>query len=206
MVKANLVLRSVRPGVTAGPWRLGVDSHYGAQNVHWSAPVALGTATGSVQTYTMPKPVEVRGWRVVVEHVRRTLDWSSDVWEYWDSVVVFTKNATWLLTGMAAALPAAQAREDDRAGRTWRGVLARTTTRGTTMCRPKVVRTNLSRAMDAFGWLHPGRIVATCPSLRLGVRMILGPTLLRGSLFTSFNYVSRDGGGLGMQIQYANPS
>jgi hypothetical protein len=174
--------------------------------VHWSAPIALGTATGSVRLYDLPKPVEVRGWRVVVEHVRRRLEWSSDVWEYWDSVVVFTKSATWLLTGLAPTLPTPQAREAARDGRTWQGVLARVTATGTTTCRPKVARTNLYRALDAFGWLHPRRIVATCPGLRLATTGFPGPTLQRGTPFTSFNYVRRDGGGLGMQIQHANPA
>jgi hypothetical protein len=164
--KANVFLGRARPGVTARRWRLGqASSGDGPVHLSWSTPVATSRASGEVRA--ADRSARVDGWRGTVEHRWGFFRHEFDVWNYETTAVAHgARSRAWVLHGLThnAPPPNSDAEIDAR----WLGVLVRVTPRGTSWCRPRIVRRvwGISNARR----IAAKRTVASCGSRRLALR------------------------------------
>ena len=136
---------SGRPGVTAGPWRLGRQPVYDPEptrweraSMTWSALVLAGRVEGWVAWDDVR--YDVSGWQAYLDHTWGRFRDHDGAWDHWDRAVSHRgRGESWLLQGLETRPGGGvlDPRPDDRR---WRGVLVHVTPRSITSCRPTIRR------------------------------------------------------------------
>jgi hypothetical protein len=164
-LEGRLRISDARPGGVAGRWRFGTEADKGERHLSWAEPVATGLADGSlaVREWDEHANVELRRWRITIEHWWGNFTRKSDTYFGWQTYVVHQRNGvTWSLVGANRADivggPGAVAAR-------WFGVLVRTDRRGTTLCRPRIQRRSPTVTAD-------GRPVQAAVRARCGRRSV----------------------------------
>jgi hypothetical protein len=162
--KAQLTIRG-RPGVTAGPWRLGRQPVYDTDparweraSLTWSALVPAGRVDGWVAWDDVR--YDVSGWHAFLDHTWGRLRDHDRAWDHWDRAVWHRgRGESWLLQGLETR-PGGQVLDPRPDDRRWRGVLVHVTPRGVTTCRPTIRRSGWSYV--PAGATNPSVVAATC--------------------------------------------
>jgi hypothetical protein len=162
-LSGRLRLSHALPGPAALGWRLTSIQH-GPMTLNWSAPIATAKVTGSLTL--AHSRVSLNGWRATLDHRwgRFLEDW--DGWRHWETATIQMRGGALLLFGLT---PAALATGPGARDAQWLGVLARTTPRGTHMCRP-ALRRRYWVLGDHFLPTYSERVSATCDHIRVQLR------------------------------------
>ncbi len=162
--KAQLTVTG-RPGVTAGPWRLGRQpvadtnpTRWERGSMTWAALVPAGRVDGWVSWDDVR--YDVAGWHAYLDHTWGRFRNTDSAWDHWDRAVWHRgRGESWLLQGLEPrpGKPVLAPRPDDRR---WRGVLVHVTPRGITSCRPTIRRSGWDYVPD--GATNPSTVAATC--------------------------------------------
>jgi hypothetical protein len=180
-----------RAGVVAGPWRLGKErvlpanpTRYVPGTMTWSVPVAVGTASGSIEAYG--HRIAFRGWQAYHDHTWGRFRLSSTSWAHSDFAVVSPRRGeAWILNGLEPTEGGFHGTPNDRH---WQGVLVHATRAGVSTCAARITRRGwLSYPMNlgGFGWdyLLPSFLRARCG----GHTVAAGPIGARWTLWRLFS-------------------
>ena len=179
-------LKGARAGVTAQRWGLGREAGFAEHvTMSWATPVATARATGHIRMGT--QTVDIGGWRGSLEHRWGTYARSWHAWDHAGTGLVHTRGGSaWMLFGLNRRdyLTGAGARDA-----LWLGLLVRVTARGTSFCRPRIVRRRWLVSID--GPVAVERVTASCGGLRRVRFTRIDDTALPGSSFGEFGDESR---------------
>ena len=179
-------LKGARAGVTAQRWGLGREAGFAEHvTMSWATPVATARATGHIRMGT--QTVDIGGWRGSLEHRWGTYARSWHAWDHAGTGLVHTGGGSaWMLFGLNRRdyLTGAGARDAF-----WLGLLVRVTARGTSFCRPRIVRRPWLVSID--GPVAVERVTASCGGLRRVRFTRIDDTALPGSSFGEFGDESR---------------
>jgi hypothetical protein len=144
--KLRLLLSAARPGITAGPERVG------NQEGSWTVPVATGRADGAITTLS-GRRIAIRNWRSYHDHNWGSFDLASPAYQGWEWAAVHeAPGHAWLLGGIN--------RLDGR----FDGILVHVTPTRTTACRPTISRQQWT---TVHHFRLPLTVTATCNSHRV---------------------------------------
>jgi hypothetical protein len=178
-VKGSLRLTG-RPGVTVGPWRLGLQVTYTNTppwehgSLTWSALVPAGRLDGWVEFESLR--VDIRGWRGYLDHTWGRMHLYSTAYQHWDFGVTHPRpGESWILHGLeprpgGPERPRTWTKPNDRL---WQGVLVHATPRGVTTCRPRIARSGwftTYRIGLGSGGPYPAKVTATCGRKAITIR------------------------------------
>jgi hypothetical protein len=179
-------LKGARAGVTAQRWGLGREAGFAEHvTMSWATPVATARATGHIRMGT--QTVDIGGWRGSLEHRWGTYARSWHAWDHAGTGLIHTRGGSaWMLLGLNRRdyLTGAGARDAF-----WLGLLVRVTARGTSFCRPRIVRRRWLVSID--GPVAVERVTASCGGLRRVRFTRIDDTALPGSSFGEFGDESR---------------
>jgi len=179
-------LKGARAGVTAQRWGLGREAGFAEHvTMSWATPVVTARATGHIRMGT--QTVDIGGWRGSLEHRWGTYARSWHAWDHAGTGLVHTRGGSaWMLFGLNRRdyLTGAGARDA-----LWLGLLVRVTARGTSFCRPRIVRRRWLVSID--GPVAVERVTASCGGLRRVRFTRIDDTALPGSSFGEFGDESR---------------
>ncbi len=181
--RGRLTIVPQRAGVTVGPWHLGGEPifrggppTYVPGDMRWSVPVAVGTASGSLEADG--HKITFNGWRAYQDHTWGRFRRSSSSWTHWDFAVRSPRaGEAWILNGLEPTDGRYYALPNDRR---WQGVLVHATRRGVETCQARIVRRGWdSRPLNLTGasfdyWL-PTYVRALCGTKTLAVSPLARP-------------------------------
>jgi hypothetical protein len=179
-------LTDARPGVTAQRWGLGREAGYAERvTMSWATPVVTARASGHIRLGT--QTTDIRGWRGSLEHRWGTYSRSWHAWDHAGTGLVHTRGGSaWMLLGLnrRAFLTGAGARDAF-----WLGLLVHATARGTSFCRPRIVRRRWLVSLD--GPVAVERVSASCGGRRRVRFTRIDDTALPGNSFGELGDESR---------------
>ena len=178
-------LARARPGATAQRWGLGREAGYADHvTMSWATPVATARVMGHVRIGA--QRVELGGWRGSLEHRWGTYSRNWRAWDHAGTGLVHTRGGSaWMLLGVNRRdfLTGPGARDAF-----WLRLLVRATPRGTSFCRPRIVRRRWLVSID--GPVAVGSFRASCGRRRIRFTRI-ADTALPGNSFGEFGDESR---------------
>ena len=162
--KARLTI-SGRPGVTAGPWRLGSQpvgdtdpGRWERGSMSWSALVPAGRVDGQVAWDDVH--YDVAGWHAYLDHTWGRFRNVDSAWDHWDRAVSHRgRGESWLLQGLEPR-PGGKVVDPRPDDKLWRGILVHVTPRAITSCRPTIRRSGWDYV--PAGATNPSIVRATC--------------------------------------------